>query len=140
MNPRIGKSIATIYPLLHYGQVSMLYWYKVEEPSYIFDGTRDVEEFLEEMSLMIPKVQLVMALDATLRSTASKWWAMHKDILKFLKEIYPALQHWFNPLPKYPIIYIPRAAKDPIAFIKVYQEDTNPVLHTASLNSIGFIS
>jgi hypothetical protein len=36
--------------------------------SLVFDGTRDVEEFLEDLSLTIPKEQWVPALDITIES------------------------------------------------------------------------
>jgi len=67
----------------------------------IFDGTGNVEEFMDYMITMIPEEQLVLALDATPRPIPSRWLATHKDNFQVWEEVQPTLRHWFNPPAKY---------------------------------------
>jgi len=53
----------------------------------IFVGIGDLEEFMEDTRLMVPKEQIVLELDETMRSTLSRWWDMYKDKLKHWEEV-----------------------------------------------------
>jgi hypothetical protein len=47
-----------------------------------FDGTGDVEDFIEDISIIVTLEQLVPTLDVTpLKSTPSRWWATHQEDL-----------------------------------------------------------
>lgn len=95
----------------------------------IFNGTKDVQDLMEDISLMIPEEHLVPTLDITLRSTPSKWWATHKENLGNWEEVQPTLQHRFNPPPEYQVIDILGVEEETITFTKVYQGRTDPALH-----------